>query len=866
MNDEILDLISSRSITWLVGAGISVDKPAGLASVHRIISAIIHFSALKFENDLLSLKELRYERVIQEWRDQIDPKLKLMDYFVQENVLPNSLHQFLANRIISGDLVLTTNFDCLIEHALSNIEINSEYSRIAVITPEDFIQYQDPDSKLNQYRVYKIHGSPINYFTGKKTRNSIKTTLDALSKDKAPGEEIFSLPLYQRHLFEKIDEGRILIVMGYGGGDDFDIMPELSRMDGLVGLIWIDHHSDRDGKKPLILNPREILQLEEDEIPKQGSRDIFELLRNIGERIDIPVRLVQGQTLEILRMMFPNTIDNQLDKSKGDNTIPIELWLDTHFEPPNEISALRFVENLFINYNRFSLAAPIQNRIISLTKRSDPGGFPLAMALINQGKLLIQTGEMAAAKYPLFQASDIGEKLKNPIIQVSTLMTLGIIDQKYGMDDIALKKFKTALNMEKSRGEEKDLALMAKLTGLTGDTCKKTNPKQALEYYQEALDLEVKIGNQEMIAIRYNDIGSLNRVIGNIDAAINNHKKAITIDQKLKNRIGEARGMIELAECLLIRGNDKDNISAEHLLEEARKIRHQLGVEGWHKKGDWMPTVAEYFIPNFPSKAGTIGPRHPAWKSRVKLEIAAMMQYLNYLKTMGSSTGGAPWFLLVPEKDPKYNYMIWRGHLLVISDPRIRFEIVVLLSSEYPKTIPRAFVEDKIMQYCGKIYTKNEWKEKDKKYVMISHDHMGIVGNIWNPTSGIVHFFIRQVWYWFACQIPFICRTWEEKHGPPEKQPFYKNSELSTTAQLIFYFKTQVGATDQKTITQIIESNEKFREILPSVVNSLKLEAHYISIATITGRVLLDRDFEQTASTIGVTYGHTFEVYYGAIL
>jgi hypothetical protein len=105
---------------------------------------------------------------------------------------------------------------------------------------------------------------------------------------------------------------------------------------------------------------------------------------------------------------------------------------------------------------------------------------------------------------------------------------------------------------------------------------------------------------------------------------------------------------------------------------------------------------------------------------------------------------------------------VWTGNLLVPERPEIDFEIKVLLTSEYPKVCPRCFAEEKIMEYCGKIFMKNIWEQDGKKYVMICHEHMSDT-NAWNANLGISHFFIRQVWVWWAAQQNVIILEYDKR-------------------------------------------------------------------------------------------------------
>ena len=45
-------------------------------------------------------------------------------------------------------------------------------------------------------------------------------------------------------LFEKIGANRVLIVLGYSGSDDLDIMPALRLMKNVQRVLWIEHVVD----------------------------------------------------------------------------------------------------------------------------------------------------------------------------------------------------------------------------------------------------------------------------------------------------------------------------------------------------------------------------------------------------------------------------------------------------------------------------------------------------------------------------------------------------------------------------------------------------------------------------------------------
>ncbi len=175
----------------------------------------------------------------------------------------------------------------------------------------------------------------------------------------------------------------------------------------------------------------------------------------------------------------------------------------------------------------------------------------------------------------------------------------------------------------------------------------------------------------------------------------------------------------------------------------------------------WAEGEVDKVVPKFPDKLREVNPKHPAWKTRIKFEVEAVMRYLQYLKNKGTH----PWFQLAPSDNPKYNFMVWRGHLTVPDRPDIKFGIRILLTSDYPKVTPRCFADLDILNYCGKIYTQNIWNDPDeagKKYVMICHDHMS-QQEAWMDNLGIAHFFVREVWFWWAAQQNVIIQEYDRR-------------------------------------------------------------------------------------------------------
>ncbi|MHA1791508.1 MAG: SIR2 family protein, partial [Promethearchaeota archaeon] len=235
---EILFNVEDKYV-FLVGAGVSVDSPSCTPSALEVTKVLLKKVSMPIDYKELLRKKFRYEYIIEQFSNIIDPDLKCLDFF-ESITKPNLLHYFLALLLIDGHNVITTNYDYLIEKALINIHPNKE-DIFLYIKKEDFIHSNFISlRKNNKIPLFKIHGSKRNLITGEDTSNSLITTLRALGKDREPGQT-FTIESYKKKILERLISGKTLIVMGYSGNDKFDIIPFLLELQNLKRVIWISH-------------------------------------------------------------------------------------------------------------------------------------------------------------------------------------------------------------------------------------------------------------------------------------------------------------------------------------------------------------------------------------------------------------------------------------------------------------------------------------------------------------------------------------------------------------------------------------------------------------------------------------------------
>ena len=240
---KIQDIILYTSnITFLVGAGISLNPPSNVPPANEMIDALLGYLCPEEENEKIKAlsKSIQFEMLIEHF-ESVYSKLEFLDY-LEEIKSFNFIHLFLAKAIINGNIVLTTNFDYLIEYALLRVIKEKDRSNIIpIITKSDYQQYAKIIHDLIRDRklpLVKLHGSKKNVITGEICHGCIVSTIRGLLKEKE-WNTVFQFEPYKAPLFVDAIKGRCLIVLGYSGSDEFDLIPTLTELKDIESVIWI---------------------------------------------------------------------------------------------------------------------------------------------------------------------------------------------------------------------------------------------------------------------------------------------------------------------------------------------------------------------------------------------------------------------------------------------------------------------------------------------------------------------------------------------------------------------------------------------------------------------------------------------------
>ncbi len=528
---------SSGAYTFLVGAGISMDAPSNLPSARQIARIILSLCANSVEVDnLMALKALRYELIVEKLQEILDKDLIFMDYFdLVKN--PNVIHLMIAAMILRGNYIVTTNFDYLIEHALAHLLPASEINRIhPVITKADYLMHKNPEELIQSKLcpVFKIHGSKMNFTSRENTIDSLITTISDLGKDRESGE-IFAIEAYKKPVMTQLMQDRVLIVMGYSGSDDFDIGPLLKELPNLRQLIWIDHVNTDETEFYKIENKGSLT--DESQLSK-----IEHMLALISHDFQYDVYLIRGNTRNIVKTyMIPafNLTDNtiftrqikQLKKILPDYPL-FKEWAKDTYPDINQTSRFHLTCSLFTETHQFHSVIRVAQEAIKYINNHDP---------VDRENLPFFFNFLALAYKDLgdfSKAQEYNEKLLQHELETgnydgisAAYSGLGFLHYAKGNYDEAVKFYQKVMdiaiehNIPKKIGDyQNNIAMVYKEIG---------EYEKAQDLLEKSLKIAEQLGLLTDKALRYSNLAQIYKIGSKYDEALENYFLALKINQEL---------------------------------------------------------------------------------------------------------------------------------------------------------------------------------------------------------------------------------------------------------------------------------------------------------------------------------------------
>jgi len=560
--------------TFLIGAGVSMESPSNLPSAREFVKAIIELCAPEeYINLILSQKSLRYEVLVENIKNN-DPELEFLDYF--DNIIsPNLIHMFIAQLIINGKgrhHIITTNFDYLMEFAFLNlIGTNEKEKIIPIITKSDFSTFENKNdiNIKGKYPICKIHGSKKNIITQSDTSESLITDITSLGKNRAEGET-FGIEPYKKLLVNNLLVGQTLVIMGYSGGDDFDIIPMLRGFREIKKIIWIEHSSSQ---KPEIFHN---IKNQDAKKKKNDYSDVGQLLAELSKNWGFDNYIIKINTLQLVEEYLADLFLNGKlkDKSnlKNQNSINLKNWLENcaayrnipiynkYYFAGNLLYYLGEVEKGLLCYKKGLKSTPESNQILRSL-------FITQIGIIYYGK---GNYEIALKNYE--EALKIADEIGDLNVKATNLSSIGMIYYVKRDYENALKNYQEALGICEQRGDLNGKA--ANLTNIGGVHYELGDYLKALKNFDESLKIHDKFGDLAKKAVDLVNIGGIHDAIKNYEEALNHFFEALKIDEQIGSPSGIANDLTNIGSIYDSTGNYNYSLNFYH---SALKIHEEIG-------------------------------------------------------------------------------------------------------------------------------------------------------------------------------------------------------------------------------------------------------------------------------------------------
>lgn len=532
---------STDKLCFLAGSGIShiypSCQPTGRQYTEAILKSLIPQENQQIVEELVDPEEknrfLRFEQLM-EYIQQWDPDLHILDRYGLCDQ-PNSNHISLAQFLIAGHKVFTSNFDNLIEHGLLHLGVPHNMIRPAIMKRDWEI-----DVSEKEFNIYKLHGSLFDFRDGTDCRKSVRATIRQISQNK---DQTFELESWKKKTFEKALKDYDLIVVGYSGLDDFDILPTIADIKSDKRILWIEHDNRYTVDHPRI----EVIVNKNSE---GGMSRINHFLTSlVGEaRSQAKLIKIRIDTKECLRWLSERYFNNTL-KTPDQECPAFILNFPSCLDLP-ESKKWYFVGYIYSYFNPYKTIEYFKQAILEAREEND---------IWIEAKCL----------------NFLGRQFESLIYRKETSN-----DEQGKYFQNALTLYKEALKIFRTFSEREGLIEQSSVSNNIGALYRilegEEYVKTALEYYNYALSIDNKIGNLEGQSRDLNNIGAAQYALGNLNQAIQHCETACKIDRKLGDLHHLAAHLGNLGKFYLDKGNEK-GIS---LLNEAIEIGKQLGSIG----------------------------------------------------------------------------------------------------------------------------------------------------------------------------------------------------------------------------------------------------------------------------------------------
>jgi tetratricopeptide (TPR) repeat protein len=517
MHTEIYDLadrIKHKQAIFFLGAGASCDAPSNLPISTILLKEIAERVALPTSTDSQQeaieriAKGIRFEVFFQALITAL-PKKAIAALDIMTSGQANYIHDFIALLAVTHHcpLVLTTNFDLLLENALS--KRGCAYSMWHL--PKHF---RETLTKTKRFKVIKLHGS-LRDSHGQQSTDSIAISVNQVGK---------AIPPHKRRFLQYILKRYDLVFVGYSGLDDFDLAPLLLTTKSPKKIFWIKHESSGLSS----WTPSNRLRKQK-QVPLEANDERIVASRQNGV-------LFQGKTHWFLNALSKELFRQPIKKPAPPADKRDYGYLDT-WANDTEIKAKRNFVNglLYESLERHQEAI----RFFELVPNSSPD---VEEALYHKAVCLRRGGQPKAARKQLTLLA-IGSRWSKSA-KSKALVQLGLLENQEGNLALARKHLKRVPNMTLSDGyifiaANNNLGMSylfeAERLQLAGKSKKRiyTAASSALYYLTIAKKAVCRLGSPKEVANICGNVGLANVFIKHYGRAKKNFFEALRVFQSL---------------------------------------------------------------------------------------------------------------------------------------------------------------------------------------------------------------------------------------------------------------------------------------------------------------------------------------------
>ncbi|MFX1374281.1 MAG: tetratricopeptide repeat protein [Promethearchaeota archaeon] len=518
---EILEEDSKYSI--IAGAGCSIDAPSNLPTGNKMMEEIIKFTCAKSEiENLLNIEGLRFETLLEIIRKLLDNDLKILEYLEQCDK-PNSIHHSLAEMINRGHYVITTNFDFLIEHAI--IESNKNNDPIfSVITEHDYKQYENIFDHLNTGKkfLFKIHGSTKDILTNRSTKDYFVSLIHKIGSYKSEFNLFFVEP-YKGVLFNKLLNKAVIIIIGYSGLNDFDIIPILKKYHKMKRIIWVNHIENNGDKE----------KISEIFINREHSAEDLDKLNKIllgikNQNPNIEIFRIDAN----LRRFLEKILNFESNIETNSFSLKISQWLPENIEIPNIMMKYLIPHVIYFNYGRFDDAFRCGLRALEHIYEENEN-IHKELILNNIGWIYYKMGNYVEAIEHFEEAVIIARELGYKDRELVYLSNLGEIYEMIRDYPTALQKYEESMKIAEDIGNLMEkLRIMNSVIEIQEEL---QNYSEALFFSEEAIRISEKLGDLKKQATIFNNIASIYFKQENLNMALDFFQQSEKIFRRLND-------------------------------------------------------------------------------------------------------------------------------------------------------------------------------------------------------------------------------------------------------------------------------------------------------------------------------------------